>query len=335
MTRSSTVVRVADSSEVSSARRMAMQCASELRLDETAAAKAALVATELATNLLKHAQGGAILFGSEDHAPGTLTITSIDKGKGIPNMVAAMRDGHSTAGSHGQGLGAIWRAASFFDVYTLPDRGTAILCRIGDEAKPSPFVAPNRIRFGGVCVAKPPETQSGDAWATTVTRDVVTISVIDGLGHGPAAALAACAAARVFREQEGHPLERMLQDAHAALRPTRGAAVGIARIHAAQGRLEFGGVGNIAGIIVADEGARRVVSTNGIVGHEMRKVLTFSYPWTESSVLIVQSDGVSASWNPARYPGLMQHDPALIAAVLYRDHGRGTDDATVVVAKAS
>jgi hypothetical protein len=99
--------------------------------------------------------------------------------------------------------------------------------------------------------------------------------------------------------------------------------------------VEFGGVGNIAGIIIADEGVRRVVSQNGIVGHEMRKVLTFSYPWTESSVLILQSDGISTSWNPAHYPGLMQHDPALIAAVLYRDHARGTDDATVVVAKAT
>ena len=73
----------------------------------------------------------------------------------------------------------------------------------------------------------------------------------------------------------------------------------------------------------------------GIVGHEMRKVQSFSYPWLASSVLILQSDGVSANWNAANYPGLMQHEPALIAAVLYRDLCRGTDDATVVVAKAS
>ncbi|HEX6642183.1 MAG TPA: SpoIIE family protein phosphatase, partial [Thermoanaerobaculia bacterium] len=179
------------------------------------------------------------------------------------------------------------------------------------------------------------ETESGDAWGANTTRDVVTVFVIDGLGHGPAAALASTSAVRVFREGDAHPLERMMSDAHATLRPTRGAAVGLARIHASVGRLDFIGVGNIAGTIVADEGVRRVVSSNGIVGHEMRKVQTFSYPWTASSVLILQSDGVSANWNPASYPGLMQHDPALIAAVLYRDHSRGTDDATVVVAKAS
>jgi serine/threonine protein phosphatase PrpC len=167
-------------------------------------------------------------------------------------------------------------------------------------------------------------------------RETVTIGVADGLGHGPAAATASAAAVRVFAEQTERTLDRILEDAHGVLRPTRGAAVGLARIYLAQGRLEFSGVGNIAGTIVGEDGAtRRVVSLNGIVGHEMRKVQTFSYPWTASSVLILQSDGVSASWNPATYPGLLQHEPALIAAVLYRDHCRGTDDATVVVAKAS
>jgi len=337
MTRTSAIVRVGDGSEVSAARRMAIQCATQLRLSETATARAALVATELGTNLVKHAGGGSILFGSDDHQLGALSITAIDKGPGIGNVHSALRDGFSTAGSSGTGLGAIQRSSTFFDTYSLPDRGTAIVCRVADESRlpaPPPLLR-TRITVSGICVPKPPETESGDAWEAVLTREVATISVVDGLGHGPAAALASAAAVRVFRENDQHGLERMLQDAHGALRPTRGAAVGIARIHAAHGRLEFGGVGNIAGIIIADEGVRRVVSQNGIVGHEMRKVLTFSYPWTESSVLVLHSDGLSTSWNPTSYPGLMQRDPALIAAVLYRDHARGTDDATVVVAKAS
>jgi hypothetical protein len=94
-------------------------------------------------------------------------------------------------------------------------------------------------------------------------------------------------------------------------------------------------VGNIAGGVVSEDVTRRVVSLPGIVGHEMRKVQTFSYPWTPASVLIVHSDGISGSWNLANYPGLTQHDPALIAAVIYRDFCRGNDDATVVVAKGA
>jgi anti-sigma regulatory factor (Ser/Thr protein kinase) len=333
--RASQVVRVADTSEVAAARRVALDCASELGLSETAAAKAALIVTELATNLIKHASAGTMIFGADD-LTGALTITCLDKGRGLDNVAAAMRDGFSTAGSSGTGLGAIRRAATSFDVYALADRGTAIFCRVADDAsRPPPVVAPQRITLGGICVAKPPEVESGDAWEVMITRDVVTVAVVDGLGHGPAAATAANAAVRVFRESESHDLERMLQDAHAAMRATRGAAVGIARIFAAHSRVEFCGVGNIAGTIVGEDTVRRAVSQNGIVGHEMRRLQTFSYPWTASSVLVMQSDGVSASWNAAHYPGLMQRDPALVAGVLYRDQCRGTDDATVVVAKAS
>ena len=336
MTRAGRCVRVSDSSEVAGARRVAVECSVKLGMGATAEAKAGLVATELATNVLKHGGGGTILFG-EDEELQSLTITAFDKGRGIGNLNTAMRDGYSTAGSPGTGLGAISRAASFVDVYSLPDRGTAVFCRIdGDEAsRPRPLLPPSRVTIGGICLPKTGEEQSGDAWTATVTRDVITISVADGLGHGPAAATAAAAAIRIFAHGADLQVERMMEDAHGALRPTRGAAVGIARIHAAAGRLDFAGVGNIAGAIVTDEGVRRVVSLNGIVGHEMRKVQTFSYPWTASSVLVMQSDGVSASWNAGQYPGLMQHDAALIAAVLYRDFCRGTDDATVVVAKAS
>jgi anti-sigma regulatory factor (Ser/Thr protein kinase) len=337
MTRLGRVIRVVDGSEVATARRTAIQCAAELRLSETATAKAALLATELATNLIKHGDGGSIVFGSEEIGAQALSIVALDKGRGIANVNAAMRDGFSTAGSQGTGLGAIERSASFFDVFTLRDRGTGVLCRVADEnaRPPSPLSAPNRITIGGMCVPKPPEIEVGDAWSSLAERDVVTVCVIDGLGHGAAAAVASAAALRVFRERGAEPLDGMLAEAHGALRATRGAAVGIARIYPSAGRLDFIGVGNIAGTIVAEEGVRRVVSSNGIVGHEMRKVQTFSYPWTASAVLILQSDGVSANWNPAAYPGLMQHDPALIAAVLYRDYCRGSDDATVVVAKAS
>lgn len=335
MIRISGVVRVDDTSAIADARRVAITCASSLRLSETSVGRAGLVATELATNLFKHAGGGSMLFGSDEARERSMVLLSIDKGRGLTNA-AALSDGYSTSGTAGTGLGAVRRASATFDVYAFPDLGTTILSTIEDAPSRAPLMrAPSRIIVGGICVAKPGEEQSGDAWTAGLSRDVVTICVADGLGHGPAAATASTAAVRVVAEQFERPLEHMIQDAHGLLRPTRGAAVAVVRIHLTSGRTEFIGVGNIAGTIVTDDTIRKMVSLSGIVGHEMRKVQSFSYPWLASSVLVLQSDGVSTSWNTTKYPGLMQHGPALIAAVLYRDHCRGTDDATVVVAKAS
>jgi anti-sigma regulatory factor (Ser/Thr protein kinase)/serine/threonine protein phosphatase PrpC len=329
--------RVGDSSEVAGARRIAAQCAEELRFSTTVTGKIALVATELATNLLKHGGGGLLLLGSEEDAPQrSMVLIALDKGPGIANVPTALKDGYSTAGSAGEGLGAVTRAAATFDIYSQADRGTAVLVRIEEDVPVKVQIEPPpRIVVGGVCMPKMGEDVSGDGWNASLKRDVVTIAVADGLGHGHAAATASRAFVRAFGENPDEDLPRMFETAHAAMRATRGAAVGVARIFPAQSRVDFVGVGNIAGTIASDEAVRRIVSLNGIVGHEMRKVQTFSYPWSASSALVLASDGISTSWNAASYPGLMQRDPALIAAVIYRDHCRGTDDATVVVARAS
>lgn len=321
------IVHVHDQSEVAQARRTATEIATSLRFSETAVGKAALVATELATNLVKHGGGGSILFIT-DHM---LTLVGIDKGRGMSNLAEAMQDGYSTAGSPGTGLGAISRAADSFDVYSMPDNGTAVLCTVAD--RPQDLRKP-LLAVSGVCEAKAGESVPGDQWFSHTSRDFTTIVVADGLGHGPIASTAAVAATRAVAEHADHDLERLMREVHGALRATRGAAVGLARVYPSLQRVDFVGVGNIAGGIISDGETRRVVSMPGIAGHEMRKVNTFSYPWTQSSVLMLHSDGVSGSWNARNYPGLMQHDPSLIAAVLYRDHCRGTDDATVVVAKA-
>ena len=330
MIRLGRIEHIGEASGVAPVRRAAIDCAGALRMNQTAAGRAALVVTELATNLVKHAGEGSMLFGSDDDAPAFIVV-AIDRGGGIANLGVAMSDGFSTAGSPGTGMGALSRVADALDVYS-GERGTAVLCRVGAAPRERPR---DGLTVAGLSVPKPGQSVGGDAWSAAHGDASLTIVVADGLGHGEDAALASSAAIRSASEAPEASLEELMKSAHGALRSTRGAALGMARIHAPNRRVEFAGVGNIAGAVVDDDGVRHVVSHAGIVGHEMRKVRSFSYPWSSSAVLLLHSDGVSASWNISNYPGLMQHDPALIAAVLYRDHGRGTDDATVVVAKTS
>jgi hypothetical protein len=99
--------------------------------------------------------------------------------------------------------------------------------------------------------------------------------------------------------------------------------------------VRYCGVGNIAGTVL-DPGQNRgmsMVSHNGTVGHTLRKVQEFTYPWTESSLLIMHSDGLASHWHLDRDSGLGAADPRLTAGVLYRDSRRGRDDVTVLAAR--
>jgi anti-sigma regulatory factor (Ser/Thr protein kinase) len=337
--RPSSVTAVTDPSGVATARRDVAEAAAELQFSEQAAGRAALVATELATNLVKHGGGGEIIVASVDNGPAggerRLDLIAIDRGQGIASIPAAMQDGFSTAGSPGTGFGAIQRAAATFDIYSLPGKGTVIAARVIDDDGPAVMasgIVDMQLDIAAICVPKPREHESGDAWSALARGKVVTLAIADGLGHGPLAAEASAWAIRVLREEGERDGDEILRRMHDAIRPTRGAAVGIARIHLDRGVVDFAGVGNIASTVLG-ETMRKMVSHSGIVGHEMRKVQSFTYPWTASSILIMHSDGLHANWSLDPYPGLQQRSAAVIAAVLYRDECRGTDDATVVVAK--
>jgi hypothetical protein len=74
-----------------------------------------------------------------------------------------------------------------------------------------------------------------------------------------------------------------------------------------------------------------MVSHHGTLGHTLHRVREFTYPLPEGSLVIIHSDGLSARWDLATYPGLSGRHAMVVAAVLYRDFVRSTDDASIVV----
>ncbi|HYW05321.1 MAG TPA: ATP-binding SpoIIE family protein phosphatase [Longimicrobium sp.] len=333
-TRCGCAVRVEEETQVGEARRQIARLATDLGFDETDAGRVALVATEMAGNLVKHAPGGGRLLAQPRPFDGAvaLDILSLDQGRGIGNVPQALRDGFTTAGSPGTGLGAISRLADLFDINSVPGVGTAVLARVWPRGAEPP---PQRLQFGAVHMAKPKELVCGDAWAMHPRPDGALLLVVDGLGHGPGASEAAGAAVRAFRGMANRSPTEILELLHAELRGSRGAAAAVAVLDAERGEVRFAGLGNIAGTVAGADGERSMVSHNGIVGHQLGKLQEFSYPWGDDSVVVLHSDGVQARWSMSRYPGLTARDPALQAGVLYRDYCRETDDATVVVARRS
>lgn len=319
---------IAEPSQVAEARRAAANSARRLGFDEAFAAKAAIVTAEAATNLLKHAREGEIVL-SQDRS-GDLLVMALDKGPGISNLAESLRDGYSTAGSPGTGLGAITRLSAQFDVYSRTGAGTAIVARVAGRSA-TPAAPP--IEIGGLAVARPGEGVCGDAFACACEGPRTRILLVDGLGHGFDAARAAETAVTVFWNRSGAGPAELIEELHAALRPTRGAVAAVAEIDIDARNTRYCGIGNISATIVGPERQYNMVSHNGTLGHDFRKAHEFSYAWPQGAVLIMHSDGLSRRWNLADYPGLAARSAALIAGVLYRDWKRDRDDVTVVVAR--
>lgn len=326
-------VEVREISQVAEARRVAVALAEAHGFGEGDAGRVAIVATELATNILKHGDGGSLLVSSfEDPSGAGIECIALDKGSGMADVAESMRDGHSTTGTAGNGLGAVARGSHATDIYSAPGCGTAILARL-QQGKPTHLHAPSHPTFGAISLPMHGEEACGDAWCRKVNGAGETFMVADGLGHGPLAAQAAHAATRAFHSSEAPMPSELLSIMHNALRSTRGAAIGIAHVDANAGQITFAGVGNIAATLIDGNGVRRMVSNNGTIGHIARRMRDFAYPIVGETLLVLASDGLATSWDLAAYPRLAAHHPSLIAGVLWRDFNRGRDDVTVLVSR--
>ncbi|MEY3288721.1 MAG: hypothetical protein RLZZ419_963 [Pseudomonadota bacterium] len=330
-------LRVQDASDFGVARYLVTLLCHELDFSELRMAEAALLVTELATNLVKHTAGagGDLIFCplSEGGATG-IDILSLDKGPGITNMTESLRDGYSTTGSLGAGLGTIRRLSSLFDIFSVPGQGTAVLSRLWQDLPNNAALQPeSSLVVGAVCLPVLGEQACGDAWAMKAGCDSTLFMLADGLGHGPDAAIASNLAVAIFEKYAPRSLDTLLSLIDAGLRSTRGAAVVIAELAIKEGVVHFAGVGNISGLIISGGTAREMTSHNGTAGLETRTIHVFTYPWPKDALLILHSDGIATHWSLANYPGLVVKHPTLIAGVLFRDHQRLRDDSTIIVAK--
>ena len=322
------LIPIADASQPGEARRVAFRMADEIGFSELARGRLGIVITEAATNLLKHAGGGQIIIRSVGDEG--LEILAVDAGPGMRSVVDCLRDGYSTTGSAGTGLGAITRLASSSDIYSLEGSGTVLqaFCGSGNGTRRNSTA----WEVATVVSPFPGETLCGDDVALRERNSVIQIMVADGLGHGVLAAEASSAARRAFEETTGSP-RLLLEAMHSALRSTRGAAVAVAEIEPIRNCVRFCGIGNIVGRIISSNNSQHMTSMNGIVGHQTIRVREFEYEWRPESLVVIHSDGLSARWELSQYPGLQSRRCSVVAATLFRDLRRVTDDGSVLVGR--
>jgi anti-sigma regulatory factor (Ser/Thr protein kinase) len=325
-------LRVEDETAPGRARRVASALATQLGFGEVRVAEVGLAVTELGTNLVKHAVEGVLVIRSiRAVSQAAVEVVAIDRGPGMADVGAAVRDGESTTGTLGVGLGSVQRLADVTSVLSEPGHGTVVTARF--HPRRAPLTEIPEADTAGITRPIGGEEVCGDAYAVHREPGRLRLMMCDGSGHGPLAAAASRAAADVFREHATDPPEAVVKHIHEALRRTRGGAVAVAEINTAAGAVRFAGLGNIAGSVVADGRKQGMISAPGVAGHQARTIRAFDYELPPGATVVLHSDGLTERWSVDGRERLFAATPLGIAAALLRDAGVRHDDAAVLVGK--
>jgi anti-sigma regulatory factor (Ser/Thr protein kinase) len=323
-------------SQVGEARRASVLMAGRLAFDEEACGRLALVVTELGSNLVRHTATGRLLVGVRADGGGDrMEVLSLDGGPGMADVDHFLRDGVTTSTTPGTGLGAVRRLSDDFAAFSAAPGGTVVLARIARRRAAARERPIERFSHGAVSVAAAGETQCGDAWAIVQRGGRASVMVVDGLGHGPEAEAAARACLAVFEASPFDAPCATLARAHAGMRATRGAAAAVAQLDVDARAATSCGAGNIAARLTSGLDDRSFLCQHGTLGLQLGRLQDVSVVWPDHALLVMHSDGLVGRWDLRKTPGLLQCDPAIIAAWLIREHIGGRDDATVVVVRAA
>lgn len=318
------VIPVEEQSQVGQVRREALSLAALADFGEMDGGRVALAATEIATNVLRHGKGGRVQLSLIVASRGSgVEICGIDRGPGF-SLAQCLPDGFSTAGSQGQGLGAIQRQSSVFEVWCDPS-GAIVLSRIyatGSGAEDVPY--------GALRVPMRHEAVCGDAWHLTWDGPRLTATLIDGLGHGPQAHEAAELGVAAAADAGTRSADDVINQMHTRMSRSRGGAAAVFAYDGETRQGQFAGIGNIAATVLQGASSRGLPSHPGIVGAQFRRVQPFGFHAEPGSLLVMHSDGLQSRWSIGHYEGLQFRHPALVVAVLQRDFDRGRDDTGVI-----
>ncbi|MBE3036869.1 MAG: SpoIIE family protein phosphatase [Candidatus Atribacteria bacterium] len=189
------------------------------------------------------------------------------------------------------------------------------------------------MQFGMVRRALEEEKVCGDAYFIKAFENKVLITVIDGLGHGPGAAVAANTAVEYIKNNYKNGLTDIIKGCHREMKETRGAVIGIALIDLKSSILRYTGVGNIK-VMVKSQTVFRPISINGILGYNLHKVKETEFPFNPGDLVLLHSDGISKRFDLNLYPPEFfgQHPQAIVERIM-AEFGSKRDDLCIVAAR--
>jgi anti-sigma regulatory factor (Ser/Thr protein kinase) len=327
--------RIEDRSYVAFIKREIHLKAVAAKFSEIDTGKIDIIVSELTSNLIKHAGNGELLYRVTlaEEEP-TFEILCVDKGPGIADTVSAIRDGMSTTKTLGQGLGAMSRLSSLFQIFSTRNWGTVLYSRVGPESKHFQLGKPGvEVDIKVLCVPKLHEDVCGDGYKVVNTPSYTKILFGDGLGHGVNAKEAMDTAENFFFECEDYDPVEIIRQMHERVRRTRGLVASVAVIEKASMRWRICGVGNILTRLYTGIEYRNYMSYNGTIGLNIPKSMNAtSIPLERNQHLMMCSDGITSRWT-LTYPSIFKYDSTVVAGTIFKDFDRGNDDSSILIAK--
>lgn len=291
-----------------------------------------LVCNEMVTNQHKFADdNGLVQIWEVQHPRPALDLFAFDYGKGIPNLHVALKDGYTTAGTMGKGLGAIRRLSSESEVYSIPVEsakdtpwhGTAVWSRFYHTSSKSEY--PHEV--GGYLRAYQDSTYNGDRIEVRCGKNKTRWLHLDGLGHGREAAEVVDNLGDFLDEET--PVDGLVQRLSTRLQGTRGSVAMVCEIEAATQTVRVCGVGDMIAYLIANGDKRAISFSPGVLGHAHRTPETFTFPFPSQALLITASDGLRRNMTLRSFPELWRLHPQIVALVLGQVVGRHNDDRSV------
>jgi len=191
------------------------------------------------------------------------------------------------------------------------------------------------LEWGVAALAKPGEDVSGDMYLVESFRKGALVAVVDGLGHGSEAALAARNAIDTLKEYPSEPVIPLLNRCHENLRTTRGVVLSMAAFNAVDGTMTWLGVGNVEGVLFRDDVDEKtsyesLLLRRGVVGGRLPPLHAGILPVARGDTIIFVTDGIRSGFESTLN---LRGSPKQIADQILGQHNMGTDDALVLVAR--
>jgi len=329
------ILRISHSSEVAEARRAARTMSVSLGFEEKICEEIRIVVSELASNIIKHAGEGTVTLSviTENGRSG-MKIESNDSGPGIAETELVIKDGYSTKGSLGYGLGTVNRLMDEFNIKSNigSDSGTYISCVRWLRNKKE-NVRNYDLDVGVATRMHPKMNVNGDAYVIKRWDEHLLIGIIDGLGHGQFAHIASEKARSYVETHFDQSFENLFLGVERACSVTRGVVMALANINCKDGDMIFASLGNIETKFSGRVEPMNFIIRRGIIGVKSVKPVITRNEWQKGSMMALYSDGIRSHWRWEDFTEFINEPSGIIAQKLLSSLARDNDDATIIIVK--